>query len=147
MSAKKGHYIKYQQGGFLGQLLRVLVGGGRRRIITQHGSHLFSPQTKVIAKAAGHWIIPWVAHKMLQEKETKTSQFIRYQKCGTAFLIGKTQVGDLLRGYQFGFGGAGKQKSKYTKNQHGGSFAKVSIAVGKKLLKWLLLTVANKVLN
>ena len=53
---------------------------------------------------------------------------------------------NLLRGYQFGFGGGRKQRSKYTKNQCSGSFTKVSIAVGKTL-KWLLSTVANKILN
>ena len=85
----------------------------------------------------------------------KTSRFIRYQKGGTVFLIRKTRVGNLLRGYQFGFGdgggggggGGGKRRSKYIKNQHGGSLAKIGIAAGKTLLKWLLPTVANIVLN
>ena len=75
----------------------------------------------------------------------KTSWFVRYQKGGTAFLIRSTHVGN-LRGYQSGFG-AGKQRSKYIKNQRSGSLAKIGIATGKTLLEWLLPMVVNKVLN
>ena len=69
----------------------------------------------------------------------KTSQFIRYQKGGMAFLIWKIYMGNLLRDYQFGFGrGGGKRRLKYLKNQCGGSFA------GKA---FILPVVKNKVLN
>ena len=46
--------------------------------------------------------------------------------------IQSTRGGNVLRGYRFGFG-AGKQRSKYTKNQHSGSLAKISIAAEKNV--------------